>query len=235
MRWIIPQQNEIFWKNILKHDLTESEWKVIIAFVVDAPGFPVAQKVLVNRTRIDQPNVSTILKSLLQIGILIKDAKENYEINPALIDLGNAYEPQEVSTLEFWKGVKAPKNPGSGNFKKQAETKKEKLAIAENNIRKMHKEAAAKKKQLDEWQSFYSDVRQHNIFAKVEQRESGKIIIFSSGNPKTDRTAIAPMDIAEEYCRKVLKMDNPDEIICYIYGSQEQNDFRTKYNLKRPS
>jgi hypothetical protein len=224
--------NETFFLNLIKHDLNLYEWKVILAFIVDHPTeFNISLKTLEDRTNIAQPNISRALKGLVYQDILGKQNKK-YELNQAL--LSKEYTPEITSSTEMRKESESTNIEGHGDFAQQSEIKKQKHEANIEGIRKMQKETVAKKKQFDGWQSYYSDIRQHNIFGKVETQESGQIIRFCSGNPKTDRTSIAPMDIAEEFCREVLKIENPNEMINYMYSAYVV-DFAIKHNLKRPS
>lgn len=225
------EQNEIFWRNILKHNLNRYESKVLIAFVTDAPDYSTSITELHKRTRIQRPHISRALKGLCFQNILIKiDGK--YRLNENILKA--VYEPNETSTAKQRLAIEKQYNTNHGDFAIQAQIKKQKYEANIEGIRKMQKETAAKKKQLDGWQTYYSDIRLSDIFAKVEERENYKIIRFCTGNPSQDRTAIAPMEIAEEFCRKVLKIEDPMEIINYIY-SPDVAEFQRKYNLMRPS
>lgn len=223
--------NETFFLNLIKHDLNLYEWKVILAFIVDHPtDFNISLKVLEQRTNIAPPNISRALKGLIHQGILYKENKK-YELNKAL--LSKDYTPAITSSTEMRKENESTNIVGHGDFAQQSAIKKEQGEIAERNIRKMQRETAARKKQIDGWQSYFSDIRKQDIFGKVEELESGQVIKYCSGNPKTDRTPIAPMDIAEEFCRKVLNIENPSEMINYMYGAYVV-DFARKHNLKSP-
>ncbi len=225
------QYNEIFFNNIIKHDLTMYEWKVITTFVTDSEEFNISLKEIERRTEIAQPNISKSLKGLVYQGILIKDEKKKYILNDALLD--KEYSPSVTSSSDTRRQDDSAEPKNSGNFKRQAEIKEEKMAVIDENIKKMQKETAAKKKRkYPGWDTYFSNFAQAEISVKIEEHDGGAIIRWCSGNPNTGRTSIAPQEVAEEVCREILKIEDPNEMIKYMY-SPYQDDFIRKYNLKR--
>jgi sugar-specific transcriptional regulator TrmB len=226
MRWTLPPQNEIFWKNVLKHKLNESEWRVLVAFVLDRSGYPTTQETLSSRTGIAQPNISGVMQSLLHLGILVKQkGKESkYELNPEILE--SDYQPETQSGVEYRKSLKSKEKKGNGDFKKQAKNKKDRDRAAEENIKKMLKETKLKK-QKGGWTTFHSDVEQSEVAVLVVANGDGSVIKKKSG----ERIVIVTMELAEEVCRKVLNINDPKEMVRYM-DLRYRDDFMDKYKIE---
>jgi hypothetical protein len=225
-------KSETFFRNLLKHSLKPNEWKVLVAFIVDHPtDYHIALPELVKRTRIKKPNVSRAIRGLKYMGILVT-VDGNLELSSNILD--SEYSPQEVSTKKMRNEEEAKHTKGNGNFKRQAEIKKENADIAEKNIKRMIKETNYRKKKVSNWETYYSEYYGKEIQVLInEQLPSGRIK-FCSGNPETDRTSIAPMDVVEEVCQMLLKIKKPENMIPYL-DERDLSKFVSKHNLKKSS
>lgn len=227
-------KSETFFRNLIKHNLNRYEWKVLVAFIVDHPDpkeYSITLPEFVKRTGIKKPNASRSLRGLVFQGILIKDGND-WLLNKTILD--SHYEPKAISSTNM-RAVEESKNiKGNGNFKGQNEKKKKRNDEIIKNLRRMTKETAAKKRnKYPGWQTYFSNFTQSEVSAKVDQHGEGFVITWcSSGDPNVGRTSIAPQEVAEEFCREILKIEDPNEILKYMY-SPYQYDFIRKYNLNK--
>lgn len=213
MKWSSAKINEIFWTNILKHDLTQREWKVIVAFVVDSPNFFITQETLAERTRILQPNINHVLKTLVSMGILYEKDNDYYlseEIQKP------EYIPLVVSGADFKAEKLKNLNKGNGNFKKQSEIKKQNIINLENSVRKIHQES-----KLGGPPRYYG-------FGNPDDYEIDEINYrVKSDHP---RYLILP---DEEIIRYLESLEyTPEEILLYIRDYNIKDDYALKHGLK---
>lgn len=243
------QQNEYFWENISKFDLSGETFRVLCAWVIDVPEthptpfFP-AISIIMKRTGIKyKQQVSRAYKDLVERGILeeieTKGSTQAYKLNSELLEKGFQppnFEPVELNDeeespeqIEYENSV-IPPDIHAGIGKNQRIHKNQDTDVKE----KIQKEAAAKKKRkYPGWDTFFSESQNEEVSVQAEERENGFLVRWCRGNPKTDRTSIPPQDVIEEFCREVLNIEDPMEIYRYMYAPY-QDDFLRKYNLKRP-
>jgi hypothetical protein len=216
--------NETFFLNLIKHDLNQSEWKVILAFIVDHPKeFNVSLKTLEDRTDIAQPNISRALKGLVYQGILSKQNKK-YELNESL--LSKEYVPTITSSTEMRKEDESTNIEGHGDFAQQSAIKKKKHEENIEGIRKMHKETAAKRK--TDWITYYSKVRDREISILVDRSQPNNQCIHVREGLTEEKISRADFEIVEEVCREILGMTHPGSMVAFI-ESRRSDEFLDKY------
>lgn len=226
----VNQQNEIFWKNVIKHNLTRYEFKVLIAFVTDAPTYNTTITDLYKRTSIQKPHITRALKGLRYQEILVQNDNKVYSLSEHILQ--SEYEPVAKSTSDMRKNKEQEYKTGNGNFRQQSDNKKANIAVAEKNIKEMIKKTKQSNSKFDKWISYFSEDRGKNVWCLIEKKPAGGLIRFCEGNHlQTGRTVIAPILIAEEVCRKVLNISDPKEILGYIY-SANLDEFMRKYNIR---
>jgi hypothetical protein len=81
------RQQDLFFRNCLKKNLTKTEYAVIIAWMTDAPGFKPASTVLASRlsagtSKVDPRNVRRALASLVKKGVFSASDKYDYRDVP---------------------------------------------------------------------------------------------------------------------------------------------------------
>lgn len=222
-------KSETFFRNLLKHSIKQNEWKVLIAFIVDHPTeYHITLPEFVKRTGINKPNVSRALRGLMNMGILTKDKSNNYILTEEI--LNEEYEPNNYSTTQMRIDEEASNIPGNGDFAKQAKIKKQKLKIAEHNVKKMITETQ-KKKQNKEWTKFYSDLRKKEIYLKTENYGNRKILYYRD-KLESGIQAWAPKDLIIEYFNNVLNIFDPEEIVKFMHPNDAE-DYIIENNLKR--
>lgn len=138
------EQNEIFWRNVSeKHKLNQSENRVLMRFVIDAPTFELILSYFSKQLDMKPAHVSRAFKSLVGLGILIPNLSgSKYDVNPLI--LTKNYEPQYISSTNSRKDIELQYKTGSGNWIKQQETKIENQNQAISNIKKMVKKTREK-------------------------------------------------------------------------------------------
>lgn len=225
------EQNEIFWKNIIKHNLTRYEFKVLVAFVTDAPTYRTSINDLKKRTNIKRPHISRALSGLCFQNILFKE-DGIYHLNDIL--LIDPYEPRTTSSMAYRSSKEQAYVHGNGNFTKQSELKNEKMRIIDENIKNMHRKNKEANTVYNKWHKFYSDYNNSDVWCLCEKNGDKFRVHFSNSNPNLGgRTSIAPLEITEEFCKIILNLINPEEIMPYIY-SVCMHDFCKKHNLEYP-
>lgn len=223
------EQNELFWKNIIKHNLTRYESKVLIAFVTDAPDYPTSITELFKRTAVKKPHISRALKGLCYQDILFK-MTGTYKLNEALLVVD--YVPKIISSTAMRKNKDANYTQGNGNFHQQSKNKKIESEKINKNINEMLAKTKNKQILVNKWNSYFSKERSQKIWYFIEQTAVGKRIRSCTGrDPLQDRTVIAPLDIAEEVCKNILNITDPKDMIPYIF-SANLDEFLKKYNIK---
>lgn len=232
------QFNEIFFNNIIKHDLTMYEWKVITTFVTDSEEFNISLKEIERRTGIAQPNISKSLKGLVYQGILIKDENRKYILSEALLD--KDYSPSVTSSSETRRPDDSSEPKSSGNFKRQAELKREKNQVAEANLKKMYKEKAEKKRAAKKevfgiWLLHRSQSRGKEISILIERTSPGYGQIKVRENPADEsQICLADFTIIEEVCREILGISAPGSMLAYV-DAREVDNFLDRYHSKKTS
>lgn len=231
------EQNEFFWENISKFDLSGETFRVLCAWVIDVPEthakrfFP-AISIIMQRTGIKhKQQVSRAYKDLVERGILeeieTKGSTQAYKLNPDLLKKGYQppdFEPVELNVdeespeqIEYENSVVPPAlNPGIG--KKDA---------GQNQ-----KETVAPKSSLNRWIHFMSPSQQQELWAKCEIVSYGFKITFSrSKNPKEGFTSVAPAEVVEDFCREVLKIELPEQMLEYI-DPRDRDRFKDKHKIR---
>lgn len=224
------EKNEIFWKNIIKHNLNRYEFKVMIAFVTDAPTYSTSITELFNRTQISKPHISRALRGLCYQKVLFKhDGK--YKLNDATLE--ESYVPEITSSKNMRKENEASYVDGNGDFKKQAEMRSTKMTVIDENIKKMLKETADEKKLINKWMRFNSDIQGGEVWIKCEPSITGFRVLFSrEQNPGMSFTPSAPFEVVEEFCRKILKIESHKEMLNYIHPF-DRDRFEDKYKIPK--
>lgn len=200
-------QNETFWKNICRFDLTQYEFRVLMAWVTDNPEtdekpfFP-ALSVIAERTGLKHStNVSRAYRGLVARGILqkieTKGSTQAYKLNPALLVEGyipiNLHEEDEPELDVV------------------AEAR---LQQAEAIVKQMHLKSSGRSANLAEEQDSTGYYIGNN---RVYDRKGGR------GLPDS------------ETIRYLESLGwEPAKVLPFIYGSNEHEEYRKKNKLKRP-
>lgn len=223
------EQNEIFWLNIVKHDLTRYEFKVLAAFVTDAPQFRTSISIIKDRTGIKNPHISRALSGLCYQNILIKNEDNTLEVAPEI--LTKEYTPKTCSSLILRKTKEQNYVSGNGDFKKQSEVERVNIEVVDNNVKAIIRKGKQPTNPYNSWHTFNSSYCKSKIWCKVEPFNEKFKVIYSLEHPKNSYTRIAPLEVTEEFCYEVLKITDPIEILKYIYDPYI-DEFCKKHNIK---
>lgn len=224
------EQNEIFWLNIVKHDLTRHEFKVLVAFVTDAPQFKASVSIIKARTGIKNPHISRAFSGLCYQNILFKNSDNALEISPELLE--KEYIPQIINSLNLRKTKEQNYVSGNGDFKNQSEVRRVNAEVVDNNIKAMLRKGKQPLNPHNSWHTFNSGHFKNKVWCKAEAFHEKFKVIFSLDNPKKSYTRIAPLGLVEEFCYEILKITDPAEILKYVHNP-DIDDFCKKHNIKR--